>query len=117
LSRTDRVAPEFFFAELLLPLKRSSARKGIHFLALERAAESYWGPVVTRTGGLERLSAGACGGDAMLERLREYWHARGEANLLKLLPYLVALRRDLLAGPPAKAVSGGEVNDFVYPLF
>jgi len=117
MSQTDAVPPEFFFAELLLPLRHASARRNIHYLKLDCEAESYWSPVISRTGGLERLGAAECGGEAMLQRLGQYWVARGDVYLPKLVPYLMALRRDLLEAKPVGGEQRTELSDFVYPLY
>jgi hypothetical protein len=117
MRQTDRIRPQFFFAELLLPLHDAVARRNIHYLKLDREPESYWRPVASRTGGLERLCAAQCGGDAMLERLARYWAARGDVDLPKLVPYLIALRRDIGDTEPRGVEERSEVGDFVYPLF
>jgi hypothetical protein len=117
MSQTDRVPPDFFFAELLLPLRHALARKNIHYLNLEREQESYWRPVASRTGGLEKLSAADCSGDALLARLRQYWATRGDVYLPRLIPYLIALRHDILDATPVGQESRPELGDFVYPIF
>lgn len=117
MNQIDEIPPELFFAELLLPLRHAVAQQGIHYLELGRVSESYWGPVITRTGGLEKLDKADCGGDAMLERLRQYWIARGDPFLPKLAPYLVELRRDIVEAEPAAAKPAPELSEFVYPLF
>jgi hypothetical protein len=117
MSQTDPVPPEFFFAELLLPLRHAVARRNIHYLKLDREPKSYWRPVASRTGGLERLCAAECAGDELLARLGQYWAARGDAYLPKLLPYLIALRRDLVNARPVGVEHQPELDDFVYPLF
>jgi hypothetical protein len=116
MSQTDRVPPEFFFAELLLPLRHVAARKGIHYLKLDREPEGYWRPVASRTGGLEKLSAAECGGDELLKRLGQYWAARGDSSLPKLVPYLIALRHDMVDAKPV-GKQRPELSDFIYPIF
>ena len=117
MSRTERIPPEYFFGELLLPLRYATARESIHYLQRDREPDSYWRPVASRTGGLERLSAATCGGDELLERLGRYWSARGDTYLPKLVPYLIALRRDLVDSKSADIERRPELSDFVYPLF
>jgi hypothetical protein len=117
MSRTDPIPPEYFFAELLLPLRRATLRKGIHFLKLTDEPESYWAPVASRTGGLEKLSAAECDGGRLLDRLERYWTARGDAYLPKLVPHLSALRLELLDTRTAEAAAEPRLGNFVYPIF
>ncbi len=117
MSQTDPVPPEFFFAELLLPLRHAIARRNVHYLELGREPESYWRPVISRTGGLEKLFSAECGGDELLQRLEKYWVASGDIYLPKLLPYLIALRRELASARRAGAAQEPVLGDFVYPLF
>jgi hypothetical protein len=53
----------------------------------------------------------------LLDRLRQYWEAQGETALAKLVPYLVALRAELLGGTLTRDAAPKEVSEFVYPLF
>src|SRR5215831_10634693 len=117
MNPIDKVPAKFFFAELLLPLKHANARKNIEYMRLSSSESSTWEPVSSRTGGMERLSAWNCGGAALLNVLKEYWGSQNESNLSKLLPYLAALRQELLEQRPAEDQTEGHVPDFVYPLF
>jgi hypothetical protein len=116
LSRTDPAQIDAFLAGVILPLHHFNARRGVSYLNLTPEAESLWGPVISRTGGLERIPADQCGGAGLLARLGGYWAARGDKSLPKLVPHLVSLRREILDGRPEDAEDDG-VSDFVYPLF
>jgi len=116
MSRIERVQPESFFAEFLLPLRRSNARKAVHYLKLDREPTSYWMPVATRTGGIRELSADKAGGAALIEELGGYWAAQGDSNLPKLVSHLLALRRGIVESGPAEEAAASELSDFVYPL-
>jgi len=117
LSPTDSIPIDSFIAGVILPLHYFNARRGIRYLNLTPAAESHWGPVVSRTGGLERVPADECDGPDLLARLGSYWAARGDANLPKLVPHLLALRSEVMDGRRLDAEKDSEVSDFVYPLF
>jgi hypothetical protein len=117
MSQIDPIRVESFFAEFLLPLRRSNARRNVHYLNLARQQASYWGPTASRTGGLERLPADACDAVALLERLGNYWVAQGDANLPKLLPYLMALRAKIVDPALGESVEEAPMPEFVYPMF
>jgi hypothetical protein len=117
MSQTEPIRSETFFAEFLLPLSRANARRNIRYLKLERETASYWAPVASRTGGMERLTAATVDGAAMLERLGRYWGAQGDVMLPKLLPYLVSLRAKIADPSLGEAAVEAQVPEFVYPLF
>ena len=117
MSQIDRTQFASFFADFLLPLRHSNARKKVHYLKLDREAASYWGPVASRTGGLERLSADAAAGSALLEALGRHWAEQGDAKLPKLLPHLLALRREIVETRTGGDSTEPELTDFIYPLF
>jgi hypothetical protein len=106
-----------FIAGVILPLHHFNARHGVHYLTLTPDAGSCWAPVVSRTGGLERISADACDGPGLLARLGAYWAARGDKSLPKLVPHLLALRSDIMDTRPPDEGKASEVSDFVYPMF
>jgi hypothetical protein len=117
MNPTDPVRPESFFAELLVPLSRVNARRGVRYLGDASGVASHWTPVVSRTGGLERLSTDHCSADALIEQLGAYWLAQGDTALAKLSPYLVALRREIVASRPQTPATPAYVPMYVYPLF
>ena len=115
MNRTDPALIDSFVAGVITPLHRFNARHGVRYLTLTPEAGSCWGPVISRTGGLERVPPDQCDGPGLLARLGAYWAARGDKNLPKLKPHLVALRSEIVDGLPPDADEG--VSDFVYPLF
>jgi len=120
MSLIDGATPEAFFANLLLPLKRHNASRGVRYFAREPdpAAPSYWQGIATCTGGLGSVPAN-CDPAGLLDQLAEYWRTSGDPALPRLLPYLKQLR-EALAAEAAAAPAGGkdaEVSDSVYPLF
>jgi hypothetical protein len=117
MSQTDRPELASFFAEFLLPLRHSNARRNVHYLKLDRGVESYWGPVASRTGGIQRLSADTATAPALLEALGRHWAGQGDLNLPKLLPHLLALRRTIVETRTTKGAAEPELTDFIYPLF
>jgi hypothetical protein len=117
LSRTDPTLIDAFIAGVVLPLHHLNARRGVHYLKLAPEAESYWAPIASRTGGLERIPADQCDGPQLLARLGSYWAQHGDANLPKLVPHLLGLRSEIIDGRPDDAEEDSEVSDFVYPLF
>jgi hypothetical protein len=117
MNPIEKVRPESFFAEFILPLSRANARRRVRYLELERGAESYWGPVATRTGGMEKVPAAGAGAAAMLENLRDHWASQGDAHLPKLTPYLAALRETLVAPQTGASETKEVLSEFVYPLF
>ena len=117
MSQTDRVPAKFFFADLLLPLKHANTRRNVTYLNRTARAGSYWGTVVSRTGGLEKLTAASSGGSALLELLRQYWVKQNDKNLPKLIPYLVELRREIVESPPVQDNREPRLSEFVYPIF
>jgi hypothetical protein len=100
MNPTDEVRPETFFAEFLLPLSQANKRRGVRYLESSRDAASYWGPVLSRTGGIERIAAAA----------------EGDRNLTRLAPFLASLR-EALAKPEAAPEAKPGISDFVYPMF
>ena len=116
MSPIEQVKPGSFFAAFLLPLRRANMRRGVSYLRLGRDTASGWGPVISRTGGIEKLPSGATSAEAMLERLERHWAAQGDANLRKLAPFLLALRQAIVA-PRVTKSGDAKPPDFVYPLF
>jgi hypothetical protein len=116
MNSTDDRAAAIFFAEFLLPLAQANARKGVGYLDRGGRRPSYWQPVATRTGGLERLSSQGCGPSALLQRLGDYWAHGKEPELPQLLPPLEALRLEL-TDPDRPQEPEGRLSDFVYPIF
>ena len=116
MSPIDKVPARSFFAELLLPLKHANMRKNVRYLNCA-PKDSYWEEVASRTGGLERLSAASCTGSALLESLGRYWLTRNDANLPKLLLYLIALRQEIVESRPVEEQKEPRLTEFVYPLF
>ena len=106
-----------FFADLLLPLRRANLRRGISYLDRASKPPSYWGAVVSRTGGMERLSRSACDASVLLGLLGSYWQRNREPDLPQLLPHLERLRRDLIDAGISNKPSEPEPTEFVYPLF
>jgi hypothetical protein len=76
MSLIDGGRPEAFFANLLLPLKRHNASRGVCYFEREPDAsqETYWQAIATRTGGLGSVPAN-CDPAALLDQLAEYWRA------------------------------------------
>ena len=68
-------------------------------------------------GGLKRLSAASSTGSALLELLGRYWLTKNEGNLPKLLPYLIALRQEIVESRPVEEQKEPRRTEFVYPLF
>jgi len=122
MSLIDGRTPEAFFANLLLPLKRHNASRGVEYFALRPDAtqETYWQEIATRTGGLGTVPAN-CDPVALLDQLAEYWRANGDPALPRLLPYLKQLREalaaDTAAAPAPASGKDAELSDSVYPLF
>jgi hypothetical protein len=117
MNRIDQVRRESFFDELIAPLRRANLRRNVQYLELPRETESYWSTPVSRTGGLELVPAGARDGTALLERLGIYWTEQGDVNLPKLVPYLIALHREIMEPLVAETAEEPPPSDFVYPLF
>jgi len=117
MSPTDRIRPDSFFAEVLLPLRYANLRRRVSYLQREVGAAGNWCPVVSRTGGLERLSAENAGAAAMIERLGRHWELEGDPHLPKLVPLLQDLRRELFETRPAYANTEPELPEFVYTMF
>jgi hypothetical protein len=117
MNQTDKLAAQIFFADLLLPLGRANIRKDVHYLNCDRSKASYWQPVVSRTGGMERLSAESSSGPALIELLGQYWREHNDANLPKLIPYLIELRSEIVGSRPPQEEEQPYLSDFVYPIF
>jgi hypothetical protein len=117
MSPIEKVPAKYFFAELLLPLKHANSRKNIHYMRLRSSESSTWEPVSSRTGGMEKVSASNCSATALLNSLSVHWGNQSESDLIKFLPYLMALREELMEQRPLKDETNGRVPDFVYPLF
>ena len=117
MSQIDKIRVRSFFADLLLPLKHANTRRNVHYLSRTPQQASYWQPVISRTGGLQRLSAASSSGSALLELLGRYWVAQDDQNLPKLLPYLDDLRREIVESQPVEDAKEPRLPDFVYPIF
>jgi hypothetical protein len=116
-AQMNRVPAKSFFADLLLPLKYANTRRNVHYFVLVASQPSYWQPVISRTGGLEKLSATGSRGSALLELLGKYWNTQNDSNLPKLLPYLVTLRQELVESLPPGDEPEPRLTEFVYPIF
>ena len=114
---TDDTRAEAMFADWLLPLGYANRRRGIAYLERGPRRQSYWAPVISRTGGLERLSGAGCEPAAMLASLGDYWKRTNEPSLPKLLPSLEELRQQLAGATPTKNPEEQGLTEFVYPLF
>jgi hypothetical protein len=117
MSQIDKVPAKSFFADLLLPLKHANTRRSVHYLSRTSPQPSYWQAVVSRTGGLEKLSAASSSGSALLQLLGRYWAAQNDGNLPKLLPYLDGLRREIVESHPVEEAQEPRLPEFVYPIF
>jgi hypothetical protein len=116
-TQINRVPGRSFFADLLLPLKYANTRRNVHYFSRIAPQAACWQPVISRTGGLQKLSASSSRGLALLELLGEYWVSQKDSNLPKLLPYLVTLRRELVESLPAGDEQEPRLTEFVYPIF
>ena|SRR5579863_10346876 len=114
---TDWMRAKCFFADLLLPLRHANVRRGVHYLTRTAPKTTCWSKVVSRTGGLEKLSAATSNGSALLGRLGQYWASQNDGNLTKLLPYLVSFRQEMAESHPQSADLGPQLTEFVYPMF
>lgn len=115
MNPTEKKAAELLFAEWLLPLRNANARRRIHYLDGEARRGSYWSAIASRTGGMERLPA--CDAAALLSMLEQYWTEGKESDLLKLLPALQGLQRELTGGAQEAEQAEEQLTEFVYPLF
>jgi hypothetical protein len=116
MSRIESQAAAVFFADLLLPLRRARMRHGSTYLDWGTRRESYWSPIISRTGGMEQLSATQCSFSAALALLEKYWSEQNERDLLQLISHLDRLYRDLTAAD-LQQESAPTPPEFVYPLF
>ena len=117
MNSTERVSARSFVAELLLPLKRANMRNNIRYVNCDARKSTHWEPVVSRTGGMERLSLINNSGPALLASLEQYWRSNNDVNLPKLLPYLLALRQQIIETRPVESDKEPRLSEFVYPLF
>lgn len=117
MSATEGQKARAFFADLLLPLKRANMRRDVRYLNCVRSADSYWGSIASRTGGVERLSNANCGGASLIGRLGRHWERQNDRDLPKLLPHLLALRQEIIGSPLADDEGETPEAEFVYPLF
>jgi hypothetical protein len=117
MNSIERRLAATFFADLLLPLRHANLRRGIRYLDRSSKPPGYWGDIVSRTGGLERLSKSACDASVLLRLLGIYWQQNREPYLAQLLPHLERLREDLIKAGISSGPSGPEPTEFVYPLF
>jgi hypothetical protein len=116
-TQISRVPARSFFADLLLPLKHANTRRNVHYFSPIPPQATCWQPVISRTGGLQKLSASSSRGPALLELLGKHWVTQNDPNLAKLLPYLVTLRRELVESLPAADKQEPRLTEFVYPIF
>jgi hypothetical protein len=116
MSSTDDQSAAVLFADLLLPLHYASRRRGIAYLDRGPDRPTYWGEVVSRTGGLERLPAG-CDRAVMLRSLGEYWRRHDRKDFLQLLPQLEKLQQELSGAAGGDDGSDTPLPEFVYPLY
>src|SRR6516225_9587453 len=87
MNSIERRLAATFFADLLLPLRHANLRRGIRYLDRSSKPPGYWGDIVSRTGGLERLSKSACDASVLLRLLGIYWQQNREPYLAQLLPH------------------------------
>lgn len=116
MNPTDSSEEAAFFANWLLPLRQANLRRGVGYLERKGGDDSYWGPVVSRSGGLQSLAADSSDASALLEALDRYWSQTNEQSLRRLTPEL----RKLLRGQPSRPPDGRDeavVAEFVYPLY
>jgi hypothetical protein len=116
MSSTENTSAAIFYAELLLPLRHANLRRGVAYLDRGDRRQSYWGEVASRTGGMELLSKSGCDALALLGLLGSYWALRNDQSLMRLLPHLGALRREL-AGDASINDQAEQLTEFVYPLY
>ncbi len=116
MNPTDANPEAVFFADWLLPLSQANLRRRVAYLKREGDAESFWEPVVSRGGGVQRLAPDARDVPALLSALDQYWERADTTGLRRLTPELRKLTRAM-----AKAASvprdDGVVAEFVYPLY
>jgi hypothetical protein len=110
-----RFAAQIFFADLLLPLKRSNMRSNVNYLELTPCAETYWRACSSRNGGISKASEYTA--PSLLENLGSYWATQPDRNLPRLIPFLAALREEVISCSPDKAGDESSPPEFVYPLF
>jgi hypothetical protein len=115
MSSTENAAA-IFFADLLLPLHYARLRRGAAYLDRGSRRASYWAPVSSRTGGMERLSAEGYDAAALLALVGKFWETRKETDLLRLALYLETLCREL-SGSVRAEQAPDRVPDFIYPMF
>ncbi len=119
MNPTDDHAPEAFFADVLLALKRARQRRDRHYFPLgaDAASDSYWEPATSRTGGVQRHAMAAGDGGALLAALAEHWLAVGEDELASLQPELEVLRSRLQEAAPLARDRPSAPSYSAYPLF
>lgn len=118
MSLIDTVTPEAFFAEFLVPLKRAAQRQRASYFPHGRddSRQSFWEPVVSRTGGLAQLPLDGTDAD-LLSALEAFWTSRNEPMLARIVPDLKVLQDAIIEGRSALETEHHEVSEFVYPLF
>jgi hypothetical protein len=118
LPLTDKVSAETVFAGVLVPLKRVNQRRNVTYFSSgpDAGTETYWGGVISRTGGATQVKSAESGFDA-LASLEAYWTLRGEAMLVKTLPELRALQEAILKASESTQQPEQSVSEFVYPLY
>jgi hypothetical protein len=117
MSQTKNHLASIFFANLLLPLHFFNIRKGTNYLDRDACRSSYWGAVVSRTGGVAKVDIASCDAKALLVELGEFWLRNKDADLLCLVPHLEALRQGLADREEAKSDQESSLTEFVYPLW
>ncbi len=116
MTSTDGAAR--FYADYLLPLKRSNDRRDVHYFSAgpDRTKDSYWESPTSRSSGIRVLDRDGCKGTALLDQLGAYWTERNQSQLTKLLPALEEIRKALSGNGSAGEDSPAPLTDFVYPL-
>jgi hypothetical protein len=116
MHQTERVDLEVFFAEFIMPLNRANILRDIHYLNWARS-DSYWGKVVSRTTGIESISKEGIDAPALIRSLGEYWEGQSDQGLVKLIPYILLLREELVRARNVEVKPDAPCTEFVYPLF
>ena len=116
MNPTEPGSAAVFFADLILPLRFANVRRGVNYLDRGPRRPSYWGEVISRTGGMECFSGSTCEAAALLGLLGDYWRRQNEPSLRQLLPHLEALRENLTRVERTDKKDEQPLTEFVYPL-